>query len=123
MKNGPYERLRDLPGVGASLEGDLRLLGYHRPSDLVGADSERDYDRWRKLTGVNERCMLYVLRCVVYAVETPRAKRKPELLNWWAWKDSELEASKRQAGFPQLTIHGTPKRSTTMPNRCAQKVS
>lgn len=34
--------------------------------------------------------MLYVLRCVAYAVKTPSARCNPKLLQWWAWKDEAV---------------------------------
>ena len=83
------ERLIDLPGVGKSIEVDLRELGYRQPADLVGSDPEEMYQRWMLSSGVRERCMLYVFRCAVYCSETPLSARDPERAKWWNWKDVE----------------------------------
>ncbi len=77
-----------LPGVGKSIAKDLLSLGITAPEDLRGANPQELYDRLCEQAGKSvDRCMLYVLRCVVYAVN--EAKPKPELLKWWNWKDKK----------------------------------
>ncbi len=100
-KAGPYRQLRDLPGVGRSIEQDLWLLGYRKPEELARCEPERDYERWRRLTGVNERCMLYLLRCVAYAVKTPQRRRDPRLLRWWAWRDGRPTSRRARLQIPK----------------------
>ncbi len=79
--------LREVPGVGVSIEADLRGLGFREVRDLVGRDPEEMYARLCAHQGVQvDRCMLYVFRCAVYFAQTPDAD--PELLRWWAWKDA-----------------------------------
>ena len=78
--------LQSLPGIGPSLAADLRDLGFRETGDLHGADPERMYADLCELRGEHQdRCVLYVFRCAVYAVDTP--ERDPELLKWWNWKD------------------------------------
>lgn len=79
-------RLKSLPGVGSSVAEDLIRLGVRSPDDLKGRDPEELYRRLEELEGRPvDRCMLYVLRCAVYAVSEPRPQA--DKLVWWAWKD------------------------------------
>lgn len=78
--------VRQIPGVGKAVEGDLRLMGIHCVDDLVGQDPEELYDRLMlEQHSYVDRCMLYVFRCAVYYAE---GGREPEKLRWWNWKDS-----------------------------------
>ena len=82
----PSPDLRTIPGVGKATEGDLNALGIHRTEQLVGCDPEELYLRLCAFQGgASDRCNLYVYRCAVYCAE---GGRDPELLRWWAWKDS-----------------------------------
>lgn len=87
------ESLQSLPGVGPSIEKDLRDLGFRTPRDLSGKDPERMYRRMIALRGEHQdRCLLYVFRCAVYAASTKRPK--PRLLKWWNWKTSDQSFTK-----------------------------
>ena len=78
--------LRTIPGVGASIAGDLWDLGIRRVDDLRGKDPERLYRRRCRQQGTAiDRCLLYVFRCAVYYADTPRPN--PDRLLWWNWKD------------------------------------
>lgn len=94
--------LREIPGVGVAVEGDLVALGIRRVRDLVGRDPEELYARLCALQGGPvDRCMLYTFRCAVYFAETPLGD--PELLRWWAWKDAAdppLHLLRHAAGSP-----------------------
>lgn len=80
--------LRSLPGVGSSVAEDLIRLGIHSPEALRGQDPEALFRKLEELEGRPvDRCMLYVLRCAVYAVTDPEPR--PDLLRWWAWKDPQ----------------------------------
>ncbi len=77
--------LMRLPGVGKSLASDLWDLGYRSPDDLAGEDPEAMYQRLMKLQGAHiDRCVLYVFRAAVHAVDT-RAP-EPKKLKWWDFK-------------------------------------
>ncbi|MCG0287995.1 helix-hairpin-helix domain-containing protein [Streptomyces sp. PSAA01] len=81
--------LRQIPGVGKAVEGDLHGMGIHRVEELVGQDPEELYDRLMLEQGAYvDRCMLYVFRCAVYYAE---GGREPEKLRWWNWKDSKKQ--------------------------------
>lgn len=80
-------KLRTIPGVGPSLEGKLRDLGFESVEDLTGADPEQMYQDLIALRGQHvDRCVLYVFRCAVYFAENDT--HDPERLKWWNWKDA-----------------------------------
>ena len=86
-KQAALRDLRRIPGVGASIAEDLWDLGVRAVTQLDGADPEALYDELCVLRGVHiDRCMLYVLRCAVYFAGP--GPHEPELLKWWAWKDT-----------------------------------
>lgn len=79
-----------IPGVGPSIAGDLRSLGFRSLNDLKGQDPETMYESLCSLRGVRlDRCILYVFRCAVYFVT--EETHDPELLKWWRWKDRPLK--------------------------------
>lgn len=85
--------LRDLPGVGPSVERDLVDLGIRSIRALGRRNPERMYRELERLRGARQdRCVLYVFRCAVYAAreESP----DPELLKWWRWKDDASGAGR-----------------------------
>lgn len=85
MKRG----LREIPGVGVSIEKDLQSLGIQNVSDLKDKEPEEMYERLCTQQGVKiDRCMLYVLRCAIYYAS--HTKHNPELLKWWNWKDKKF---------------------------------
>lgn len=86
MGKTAFTTLRDLPGVGPSIEKDLHQLGFSKPADLIGANPQAMYEKWTALNGGSEKCMLYVFRCAVYCVNTPRKKLKLQKMQWWNWK-------------------------------------
>jgi len=76
--------------VGPSIAGDLRDLGISRTTDLHATDAEELYHRLCAIRGCHiDRCVLYVFRCAIYYATTDDPR--PELLQWWNWKDSVLE--------------------------------
>ncbi|MHB1173352.1 MAG: helix-hairpin-helix domain-containing protein [Lacisediminihabitans sp.] len=85
MKLPPYERLENLPGVGPSIADDYRRLGVTTTAQLADMEPEELFDRLEQLDGPTDRCVLYVFRCVRYAVRT--AEPDHELLNWWKWNN------------------------------------
>lgn len=78
--------LQTIPGVGPSIEQDLRDLGIHRVADLKGKNPEVMYRRLIVQRSMHQdRCLLYVFRCAVYYAST--ARPRPDKLLWWNWKD------------------------------------
>lgn len=82
----PYNALRDLPGVGASIADDYLRIGITAPQQLRDADPQHLFDQLELLDGPTDHCVLYVFRCAHYAVNT--LEPDPTLLDWWAWKDN-----------------------------------
>ncbi|MFN8532184.1 MAG: helix-hairpin-helix domain-containing protein [Dehalococcoidia bacterium] len=81
--------LRQLPGVGPAVARDLVALGVRQPADLRGRDPDVLYERLIEIAGGPvDRCMLYTLRCAIYAAED--GPHDPELMRWWAWSDANL---------------------------------
>ena len=68
----------DLPNIGPSLAGDLRLLGYQMPQDLVGADPYAMYTELCTLT--SERQDPCVLDCFL-SITDFLAGNPPQ--PWW----------------------------------------
>ncbi len=90
MSDTAMKRLMLLPGVGKSIARDLIMLGIRKPEDLRDADPQHLYDCMCEQTCKQvDKCMLYVFRCIVYAVTEPHPK--PELLKWWNWKDKNTK--------------------------------
>ena len=82
--------LQEIPGVGPSIAGDLRLLGITQVSQLKRRDPERLYRRLCELTNSRQDpCVLYSFRCAIYAARTPAPE--PRLMLWWNWKGRKLE--------------------------------
>lgn len=87
----PSADLQAIPGVGPSLERDLRDLGFERVEDLVGQDPWAMYEALGRLRGARQDpCVLYVFRCTIYYASHDR--HDPELLKWWNWKDRDIPA-------------------------------
>ena len=87
--------LQDLPNVGSSIAIDLWDLGIRAPEDLKGKDPEKMYEDLCDQRGVHiDRCMLYVLRAVVYIASADEVD--PDKKMWWKWKDPVPEKRKRK---------------------------
>ena len=79
--------LQEIPGVGPRIAGYLKSVGVQHVADLRGANPEDVYRHMCQRHGRTfDRCLLYVVRCAVYYASTERPR--PELLDWWAWKDA-----------------------------------
>jgi len=76
--------LRDLRGVGKSIEGDLKLLGVKTVAQLARSDGQDLYERLNKLTGARQDpCVLDTFNCAVAQARDPHLP--PEKTNWWWW--------------------------------------
>ena len=76
-----------IPGIGKSIANDLWNIQIKSIADLKGKDPQALYEISNLHVGVvQDRCLLYTLRCAVYYANTPPAKRNPEKLKWWNWK-------------------------------------
>ncbi len=90
MKKKTKDPLETLPSIGPAMAADLHLLGIHSPEELVGQNPQQLYDELCSITGQHQdRCVLYVFRCAVWAAENPDSPDKA-LRNWWEWKERAI---------------------------------
>jgi hypothetical protein len=89
MKNpdrSTVSRLRDLPNIGPSIEGDLHLIGIDHPKKLIGKNAYRLYDRLCDATGVRQDpCVLDVFLSAVHFMEGG------DPLPWWDFTEERKE--------------------------------
>lgn len=91
MKRADYTRFEQLPNVGPATAGDLRLLGFAKPADLVGQDAYWLYERLcRKTAQRHDPCVIDVFLSVIRFMEGAPAKP------WWAYTAER----KRALGAP-----------------------
>lgn len=78
--------LREIPGVGPSIEQHLISLGYTTIESLKGQDPGEMYLKDCLNNGAPlDKCLLYVYRLAVYFAENET--HDPEKLKWWNWKN------------------------------------
>lgn len=76
--------LRDLRGVGLSVEKDLHRLGITTLAELAEQDALELYAKLCKLTKTRQDpCVLDTFRCAVAQARDPQLP--PEQRNWWWW--------------------------------------
>jgi Pathogenicity locus len=77
-------RLRDLRGVGARIEADLRQLGVDSVRELARRDGASLYEALCDLTkSRQDPCVLDTFRCAV--AQARNSKLPVEQCNWWWW--------------------------------------
>lgn len=77
-------RLRDLAGVGRSIEADLRLLGVNTVPELARRSGDELYEKLCRVTKTRQDvCVLDVFRCAV--AQAKDANLAVEQRNWWWW--------------------------------------
>lgn len=82
----PRDPLLSLPNVGPATVGDLHDLRIYKIEDMKGKDPEVLYAKLEKIAGQHvDRCMLYVLRSLVYMAKT--GEMNPKRVAWWHFKD------------------------------------
>lgn len=85
------ERFEQIPNVGRATAEDLRLLGFHQPSELIGQDPRSLYDRLCERTATRQDpCVLDVLISAVRYMEGAPARP------WWAY------TTERKAHHPDV---------------------
>lgn len=81
------KELQKLPNVGPKTAHDLLSLGIHSVDDLIGKDPDVLYAELERKAGTHiDRCVLYVMRSLVYMAQT--GKRNPKDVAWWLFKDA-----------------------------------
>ena len=97
------QALTDLPNIGPAGAGDLRLLGYQTPNDLVGADPVEMYERLCTATGTyHDPCVLDVFMSVTHFMsgEEPHP--------WWHYTEQRkhlLKALRIHKGTASIPAH------------------
>jgi hypothetical protein len=77
-------KLRDLAGVGPSIEANLHRLGIRTMDELARADAMALYRGLEKLERCRpDPCVLDTLRCAVAQARDPHLP--DEQRNWWWW--------------------------------------
>lgn len=77
-------RLRDLRGIGSSIEEDLVSLGIRSVAELANCDGDDLYLRLCTLTGTRQDpCVLDTFRCAVAQAQDPLLAA--EKRDWWWW--------------------------------------
>lgn len=85
-EDSAFKDLQTLPNVGPRVAEDLLSLGIFTIEDLKNKDPQKLYSRLEKRAGTHvDRCMLYVLRSLVYMAQT--GKRGMKEVAWWHFKD------------------------------------
>ncbi|MBF0546042.1 MAG: helix-hairpin-helix domain-containing protein [Candidatus Riflebacteria bacterium] len=81
--------LDQLPNIGKSIAGDLKLIGINHPSQLIGKDPFELYDSLCKITGQrHDPCVIDVFISVVRFMEGG------DPLPWWAFTEERKERFK-----------------------------
>lgn len=76
--------LRNICGVGSSIEANLHQLGIHSVDELAKADGDELYVRLGELEGQRQDpCVLDTFRCAVAQARNPDLPE--EQRNWWWW--------------------------------------
>ena len=90
VSRAEFTQLEQLPNVGPAVAEDCRLLGIHRPEDLVGRDPYQMYDELCRLTRTrHDPCLLDTFISAVRFMGGEPAKP------WWAYtaeRKRELKA-------------------------------
>ena len=80
----PIRSLRDLAGVGKSIERDLHSLGVCSIANLAERDGDELYRALCMRTGARQDpCVLDTFRCAVAQARDPQLPI--EQRNWWWW--------------------------------------
>ncbi len=77
-------QLRDIAGIGKSIEANLRSLGVTSVTELALRDGDDLYRRLcAKTRSRQDPCVLDTFRCAVAQARNPRLPA--EQRNWWWW--------------------------------------
>lgn len=86
MKRHFSQELEQISGVGKIIAEDLRRIGIHSVNQLKGQDPSQLYEKLCNFKASPvDKCVLYILRCVIYYASN--IEHEPELLKWWNWKN------------------------------------
>ncbi len=78
--------LKNIPGIGKSIEKHLNNIGIHTIDDLKNQNAEDLYIKDALYKGFeDDRCLLYVYRLAVDFANNDSLDK--ESLKWWDYKD------------------------------------
>ncbi|MDY0167620.1 MAG: helix-hairpin-helix domain-containing protein [Thermoguttaceae bacterium] len=87
--------LEDIPNVGPSIAGNLRLIGVHSPKDLAGKDPYTMYDDPCDATGVRQDpCVIDVFIAAVRFMDGKPPKP------WWKCTPERKQVMAARGGIP-----------------------
>ena len=82
------KEFRKIPSVGKAVALDLWEMGFRSIAELKHQDPEILYVRHNdQKQMIQDICMLYTFRCIVYFANTYGQNQDPEKLKWWNWMD------------------------------------
>ena len=82
--NKDTRSLRDLAGIGPSIERNLHDLGVRSVKSLAACRGDKLYQRLCKSTGIRQDpCVLDTFRCAVAQAQNPDLPA--EQRHWWWW--------------------------------------
>ena len=85
-------RLRDLAGIGKSIEANLLSLGVSTVDDLAAREGDDLYRQLCEKTNTRQDpCVLDTFRCAVAQARNPRLPA--EQRNWWWWSQQRKKSS------------------------------
>jgi hypothetical protein len=80
VSRAEFTELKQLPNVGPAVAGDFRLLGIHRPEDLIGRDPYAMFDELCRVTKArHDPCLLDTFIAAVRFMGGESARP------WWAY--------------------------------------
>lgn len=89
---GATRHLRDLRGVGTSIEANLNRLGVRTVEELARRDGDSLHEALCDLTKTRQDpCVLDTFRCAVAQARNP--KLPVEQCNWWWWSRQRKSAT------------------------------
>ncbi len=87
--------LEDIPNIGPSIAGNLRLIGVHSPKDLAGKDPYMMYDNLCDATGVRQDpCVIDVFIAAVRFMAGEPSKP------WWKYTPERKRTLAARGGMP-----------------------
>ena len=100
--------LRDLSGIGKSIERNLQDLGVSSVSELARRDGDELYHALCDKTGSRQDpCVLDTFRCAVAQARNPDLPT--EQRNWWWWSQQRKAAGanrvERSGSFTSEDVH------------------
>ena len=84
MQQKVERKIRNLSGIGPSIEADLRRVGIRSVEALASSDPDALYDKLcAKTKSRQDPCVLDTFRCAVAQARDPNLPI--EQRNWWWW--------------------------------------